>query len=148
MRLWHTLRRLHRHLKQSRRVSAPRLPAFRPQLEALEERQLLSTMSAINCNSGGVEHQVVYTIGKNNDVLLSVDGRSPVSLGGYAKQISAGLDATGHPEVFAIGSDNAVYENRGHGWVDLGGNVKQISAGLGNTVYAIGSGNAVYEKPG
>jgi hypothetical protein len=67
-----------------------------------------------------------------------------VDLGGNVKQISATVGGA----VFAIGSDNIVYENWGGGWHPLGGSAQQISAGLGNTVYAVGSDNAVYENPG
>ena len=72
------------------------------------------------------------------------------SLGGYAKQISAGLDAAGNPEVFAIGSDNALYVNHanGAGWASLGGYVKEISATTHNTVFAIGSNDSVYVNSG
>ena len=51
-----------------------------------------------------------------------------VPLGGYVKQISASLDATGKPEVFAVGSDDALWVNHatgpdgtGSGFVRLGG---------------------------
>ena len=65
------------------------------------------------------------------------------SLGGYAKQISAGLDAAGHPEVFAIGGDNSVYLNDNRrGWVDLDFPATAISAApTGNTVYDLYNGS-------
>ena len=53
---------------------------------------------------------------------MSKDGGSFVSEGGDVKAISAGLDAHGNPEVFAIGSDNAAWVNdNGAGWVSWGG---------------------------
>ena len=77
-------------------------------------------------------------------------GSGFVSLGGYALQISAGLTAAGSPEVFAIGSNNALYVNHldGKGWVGLGGYVKAISATTNNTVFAIGSNDSVYVNSG
>ena len=71
-----------------------------------------------------------------------------VGLGGYAKQISATMDNT----VYAIGGDNAVYENSGGVWVSLGGYVKQISAsldGFGNPeVFAIGLDDGLWVNHG
>ena len=68
------------------------------------------------------------------------------SLGGYAKQVSAGLTAAGSPEVFAIGSNDALYVNHldGTAGSGLGGYVKAISATTDNTVFAIGSNDSVY----
>jgi hypothetical protein len=100
--------------------------------------------SAISWASGGVTHSALYVIGPNDHVEVSVDGGNFTDVGGYAKQVSAGLDASNHPEVYAIGADNALYVNNGSGWVDLGGYVKQISATVNNTVYTIGTDDAVY----
>ena len=44
----------------------------------------------------------------------------------------------------AIGADNAVWVNKGSGWVSLGGYVKAISATVENTVYAIGVNDDVF----
>jgi uncharacterized protein with LGFP repeats len=95
---------------------------------------------ALSATAGGA----VYVIGSNNSVSVNAGGSGFVNLGGYALAISAGLDANGNPEVYAIGSDHALYVNHGAGWVDLGGYVQAISASTQNTVYAIGSDNAVY----
>jgi hypothetical protein len=69
-------------------------------------------------------------------------------LGGYAKQISATADNT----VYAIGSDNWVYENTGSGWVTRGGNAKQISASLDATgkteVFGIGLDDSLWVNRG
>ena len=84
----------------------------------------------------------VYAIESDNSV-WSYGGKSGiVHLGGYALDISAGLDANGNPEVYAIGADNSLYVNDGNGFVDLGGYVKQISATVQGTVYAIGMDDA------
>ena len=87
----------------------------------------------------------LYVRGEDLNSVYVNSGSGYVDLGGYAKQISAGLDAAGNPEVFAIGGDNAVYINdNGTGWVDLGGYGKAISASVDNTVFAISGDNAVY----
>jgi Tectonin domain len=101
--------------------------------------------SAISWASGSATHTALYIIGPYDNVEVSVDGGSFTNLGGYAKQISAGFDnSTNKPEVYAIGSDNAVWVNEGSGWVSLGGYAKQISAADDNTVYAIGTDDAVW----
>jgi hypothetical protein len=91
-----------------------------------------------------VTHTALYVIDKSDQVEVSVDGGSFTNLGGYSKQISAGLDASGNPEVYAIGGDNAVWLNKGSGWVCLGGYAKEISATVDNTFYHIGTDDAVY----
>ena len=88
-----------------------------------------------------LKHNAVYAIAPDDSVEVSFAGGSFTNLGGYAKQVSAGLDATGSPEVYAIGADNAVWVKDGSGpWVSLGGYAKEISATVENTVYAIGYG--------
>jgi hypothetical protein len=100
--------------------------------------------SAISWVNGGVTHTALYAIAPNDTVEVSVDGGGFTNLGGYAKQISAGLDAFNKPEVYAIGTDNAAWLNKGSGWVRLGGYVKEISATINNALYAIGTDDAVY----
>ena len=127
-----------RHSQASRaRVRRPR--SFNASLEAVEDRTLMSTLSAISWNSSGLEHTAVFGINANNAVSMSEDGGSFISLGGYAKQISAGLDTAGNPEVYAIGGDNAVYvSDNTKGFVDLGGYVTGISATTDSTLFARG----------
>jgi hypothetical protein len=120
-----------------------RRPDWKPAVEALEERSLLSATSAVAWTSGGATHSALYAIGLNDNVEVSVDGGSFTDLGGYAKQLSAGLDASNNPEVYAIGADNAVWLNKGSGWVSLGGYLKAISATIENTIYAIGTNDDV-----
>jgi len=100
--------------------------------------------SAVSWAAGGVTHSALYAIAPDDTVEVSVDGGTFTNLGGYAKQISAGLDVNNNPEVYAIGADNAVWVNKGSGWVSLGGYVKEISATVENVVYAIGVDDAVY----
>ena len=112
---------------------------FRTEMESLEGRSLLSTTSAVAWATGtGVTHHALYAIDKNDNVEVSTDGGAFVNLGGYAKQVSAGLDIFNKPEVYAIGADNTVSVNDGKGWVNLGGYAKAISATVENTIYAIG----------
>src|SRR5262249_16650818 len=93
----------------------------------------------------------VYAIGANNAVYVK-DGAGPwVSLGFYAKAISATVENA----IYAIAIDHHRYQSGGvpvSGWANLGGPasgpVRQISAGadaIGNPkVYAIGTDNGVY----
>jgi hypothetical protein len=118
--------------------------SLRTEIESLEGRALLSATSAISWTSGGVTHSALYAIGSKDNVEVSVDGGSFTNLGGYAKQVSAGLDAFNKPEVYAIGADNAVWLDKGSGWVSLGGYMKEISATVENTIYAIGSDDNIY----
>ena len=78
-----------------------------------------TTLSAIAWQSGGVSHHSVYAIGGDNGVYVSTDGGAFTALGGYALDISAGLDASGNPEVYAIGGDNSLFVNNGGGFVGL-----------------------------
>ena len=114
-------------------------------MESLEGRSLLSATSAVAWTASGVTHSALYAIDKNDAVEVSVDGGGFTTLGGYDKQVSAGLDAFNKPEVYAIGADNAVWVNHGSGpWVSLGGYVKQISATVENTIYAIGTNDDIF----
>ena len=131
------------------RVDRPRRSrSLRTEMESLEGRALLSATSAISWTSGGVTHSALYAIGLNDNVEVSVDGGSFTNLGGYAKQVSAGLDTFNKPEVYAIGADNAVWLNKGSGWVSLGGYLKEISATVENTIYAIGTDDNIYLSHG
>jgi hypothetical protein len=128
------------------------VPAYRPRrpravrtgLEPLEGRALLSATSAVAWTVGGVTHTALYAIGKSDAVEVSVDGGGFTSLGGYAKQVSAGLDVLNRPEVYVIGADNAVWVDKGSGFVSLGGYAKAISATVENTVYAIGTNDDIF----
>lgn len=108
---------------------------------------LLTATSAVAWSIGTATHSVLYAIDKNDAVKVSVDGGSFTNLGGYAKQISASLDATGKSEVFAIGLDDGLWSNHGLGWVSLGGYVTEVGApavgvGLsGDVAYAVAKGH-------
>jgi hypothetical protein len=135
----------------SRHIPRRRPRSIQAGVELLEGRQVLSTLStvsAISWQSGGQNHSAVYVIGSNDSVFVNVDATGYRGLGGYVKEISAGLDASGNPEVFGIGTDNAAWVNRGAGWTSLGGYVTEISATRNNTVYGIGTDNAAWVNRG
>jgi hypothetical protein len=93
----------------------------------------------------------VFAIGLGDDVFVD-RGSGFVALGGYAQQVSAGLDAAGNPEVYCIGGDNALYVNHlnGAGWASLGCYVREIAApafGIAlpdDVAYAVGEHHAGY----
>ena len=114
-------------------------------VELLEGRLVPSTISAVTWQTtSGVTHHALFAIGGDNAAYISIDGGGYTLLGGQTKQISAGLDANGQPELYAIGMDDAIYVDDGAGFVDLGGYAKQISATARGTVYVIGSDNSIW----
>jgi hypothetical protein len=122
---------------------------FEADMGYLEGRSLLAATSAVAWVTGvGVTHHALYAIDKNDAVEVSVDGGAFTNLGGFAKQVSAGLDAFNKPEVYAIGANNAVWLDKGTGWASLGGYAKQISATVENTIYAIGTDDNLYSNHG
>jgi hypothetical protein len=122
--------------------------SFRPHLEQLEGRQLLSTVSAVAWSSpDGVTHHAAYSIGGDDALYFSQDGGAFTSLGGYVKQVSTGRDLNGLPLAFVIGRDDAVsvVDHNGNFTPLGGGYFKQISASSTfATVYAIGRDDALY----
>ena len=134
---------------QAKHTRARRPRSFKASLEAVEDRTLMSSITSVTWNSGGVNHSDVFALGFNNTVSMSKDGGSFVSESGYLTAISAGLDSAGNPEVYGIGGNNAVWvDDNGAGWVSRSGYVKAISASVNNTVFAIGGDNAVYVNRG
>jgi hypothetical protein len=128
---------------RSDRVLVQRQRSFQPRLEGLEERQLLSTLSAIGDYQA---NRVVYAIAGDNSVWMNVNGGASTSLGGNVTQISAGLDAQGFAQVFGI-SGTSVWVNDSGGtgnWQFLfGQNITQISAGYNNEVFGLVGGSVV-----
>src|SRR5262249_25489237 len=109
----------------------------------------------ISAGTDAIGNAEVYAIGFNNQVYAGNGSGGPSGFadwGGYAKEISASIDAT----VFAIGGDNAVYKDHGSGsgtgWVSLGGYAKEISAGIdgafGPYVLAIGLSDGLWSNHG
>src|SRR5260370_35111560 len=97
--------------RRSDRARVRRPQVCRPQVELLEARQLLSTLSAVSWQSGGVSHHSVYAIASDNSVIASTDGGSFTGLGGYVLSISAGPHASGNPAVYAIGRCHSLHVN-------------------------------------
>src|SRR5262249_23604527 len=94
----------------------------------------------------------VYAIGLDDQLYLN-NGAGWVNLGGSLlgglRQISAGANAIGNPEVYAIAANDAVYVNWGiGGFTKLFPYAKQISATMDNIVYAIAGDNSVYKGNG
>jgi hypothetical protein len=136
---------------RTRRDRTRRHRSFQASIEAVEDRALLSTLSAISWTSGGVQHSAAFGIGSNDSVYMNEDATGWVSLGGYAKQVSAGLNISGNPVVYAIGSNNALFVHNASTsgtWVSMGGYVKQISASTDNYVFAIGENDHVFWNSG
>jgi hypothetical protein len=85
-------------------------------MEPLEARALLSAAtSSVSWAAGGTTLSAFLAIDQNDNVEVSVGNAGFTNEGGYAKQISAGLTASGKPEVYAIGPDNAVWVNNSSG---------------------------------
>jgi hypothetical protein len=139
----------------NRSAPADRRRKCRPQslrlrLEQLEDRQLLSTISAVGWMGGdGSNHSTAYAIGGDDALYVSTDGLAFTPLGSYVKQVSAGLDAAGNPQAFIINSDDSVsVVDRNGNFTPLGGYYKQISAGRNNRVYGIGVDDAIWADDG
>ena len=87
-------------------------------------------------------------------------GRGWVDLGGYVKQISAGLVSAfpqSNPSVFAIGLNDGLWSNTGSGWVGLGSYVTEVSgptagnAGINlpaGLVYGVTNGHGAFLRNG
>ncbi|MBV8310353.1 MAG: hypothetical protein JO344_08215 [Planctomycetaceae bacterium] len=128
LRAWFLHRLGRRPRRQGRTQRTSRSRSLVTEMESLEGRALLTATSAVAWTAGLVTHHALYAIGAKDNVEVSVDGGSFTNLGGYAKQVSAGLDVFNKPEVYAIGADNAVWLNKGSGWVSLGGYVTEVGA--------------------
>jgi hypothetical protein len=140
------LQRFGQRTRARARAHRPRrLRCLHTEMDSLEGRALLAATSAISWSISNASHSALYAIAVNDSVEVSVDGGGFTNLGGYAKQISAGLNGFNEgPEVYAIGQNSAAWSDTGSGWVDLGGSFKEISASVGNLVYAIGTNDDIY----
>jgi hypothetical protein len=134
------------------RPTRPRRPrSFNASLEAVEDRTLMSTVSAINWTTPGVQHIEVFALDYNNFVAARKDlGSWSVDYSLRVSQISAGLDTHGNPEVFGIDYNNTtVYCNdNGTGWTYRAGNFTAISASTNDTVFGIDSDQGVWVNRG
>jgi hypothetical protein len=82
----------------------------------------------------------VFAIGSDDSGQMNRVGSGWTGLGGKVKAISAGLDSAGNPELYGIGTDNAVYvSDNGSGWISrLSGYATEISAAAMGMVFARG----------
>jgi hypothetical protein len=125
-----------------------RKPLYRPQLEQLEDRRLLTTFGNLSAIADSSGQSVSYNIAADHSVWKH-DNAGWHSLGGYVTQISAGRDNLGRAEVFGIGADQACWVCDTTGWHSLGGYVTQISGDFSlNRVYAIGSDHSAWMRDG
>jgi hypothetical protein len=91
----------------------------------------------------------VYAIGAGQDSgIISIDAGGFRPLGGYAQEISAGLDANNNPVVYSIDSDSSLKVNDGTGFTPVYSYAKHVSGSLNNRVYAIGQADNVLEING
>jgi hypothetical protein len=133
-----------------RRANARRSASFRPVVEALEDRRLLSTIATITDRSG-ITH--TYLIDAGFRQLVEVDSSqaghlSPSSLpsGPRIHALSAGLDPQGQAVVYAQGDDGSIQERSANGsWFSLGNlNFHEVIGSYHGAVWALGSDGNVY----
>jgi hypothetical protein len=119
---------------------------FRPELEILEERRVMTTSGNISAVVDNLGHAVEYGIAPNHSVVEYAPGQR-IALGGYVQQISAGRDANGRAQVFALGFDNSIWLNdttSPSGWQRLQGWGLQITGTENNQLYVLATNHAVY----
>jgi hypothetical protein len=87
----------------------------------------------------------VYALGFDNLVYVNKGSGGFFSFPIKAKQIGAGTDANGNPEVFAIDLNDRLYAIRDLSFIPLGSNVRQISATMKDTVFALNLDSSVTE---
>jgi hypothetical protein len=121
------------------KVSAPRRPQAKLQLEALEDRQLLSVspISAITTHqSSGVTNHDLYAITAgttpSTQCVVDYNNGTPINLNQNGPQgvkaVSAGIDPQGKAEVFALDGNQALWRYDGS-WQKLSPlRFKEISA--------------------
>ena len=123
--------------------------SFHASLEAVEDRTLMSTLSAISWKSGGVQHSEVFAMGYNNSVSVSKDGGSFVAVHAMSRRSAPASTRAETRRSMASAATtppgSMITGPAGSRW---GGFVKAISASVDNTVFAIGGNNAVYMNRG
>jgi hypothetical protein len=143
--------------KTGSRTSSGRA-SFKPQVELLDERQLLSTCGPISSITkwGWAGATTAYEIYGKTVYRTDYDGavvlNATHSLGGPSVlKVSAGLDAQFNPEVFAIATDYTVWLNDSAGWhweyqptvAGLNG-IIEISGTVSNYAYALDGNHRIW----
>ena len=92
--------------------------------------------SALSATTNGY----IFALGFNNTVSM-YDPYGFYNLSGYLKQITAGIDQYGNPEIFGIGARQRRLgqSHQRNGWSSMGGYVLEIAATSGNMVFARGA---------
>jgi hypothetical protein len=129
--------------------------SFKPDLEQLGERQLLSGSGVISSITDAGGNTSVFAIGRDNRIYWAVNGSSwgyssPDTLFASTprfREVSAGLDDQGHAHCYAINiADSSLWlYDPYYGWCEgLGGNCAHISATTHNECYVIGGDHSVW----
>src|SRR5262249_12788327 len=133
-----------------------RKSTFKPQLEALETREVLSAssaaMHAVAPPAGHPTQQNVFYIDqqthllKDNSIVLNGKTNTPSAV----QSLSAGHDPLGFADVFVTAGDGSFWRwNEGNWTKMLGPNVvKSFAAVNGGRVYAIFQDNTLHEYDG
>jgi hypothetical protein len=138
-------------LSSRKRPSAsPRQRSFRPSFDNLEERQVLSTSSpAIHAVTDNFGHSEVFFINKQNHAFYEKDASGIHFLSGAntVQFFSAGVDPSGHADVFVNDGLNHIYEYNGGAWHRLfePERMTQFAAVKGGRLYAVGADKALWE---
>jgi hypothetical protein len=150
------LRELFGKSRQPRRPASPGRNTFRPGLEALEDRQLLSATSAwLPLHPSAYDRPLFFGIGKYTGQVVfggTAGNGWAHTIPGSPKNItdvSAGVAHDGAYDVFARDSSGGVWEwgtDTGGSWRSLGGRYFKIAAGNHGEVFALGSDLNVYEN--
>jgi hypothetical protein len=142
--------------KSSAKKTPARRATFRPGLEALEQRDVMSaSSSAIHAVADNFGNSAVFYINQQGHAFYEHDATHGTRMlsGAYTvKSFSAGLDTDGHADVFVIAGDNSFWEFsdlRG-GWHELLGPnvVKSFAAVKGDRLYAQFQDNSLHEFDG
>jgi hypothetical protein len=135
--------------ENTRPASATRHPVFRPQLEQLDERLLLSMSSAITIPHGWGTEYDWYAVDNSSRQVVMFSNTNRYNLGGPGNigGVSASIDPrSGYGEVFALSVYNSrqfnfdatlwLCDSSGN-WHNFGGDYTGISATRDGHVYAV-----------
>jgi hypothetical protein len=116
-------------------------------MEVLEQREVMTTSGNISAVVDYLNRPVEYGIASGNVVYEHTPSGWTylgAPTGESITQVSAGKDANGRAQVFALGADNSIWRNDGAGWQNLPGAGLQVCGTVNNEVYALGTDHAVY----